>query len=386
MSAQNNIRYHSSKPDNTKPIYGEFDNVDFLLSAEGRNFVGGSFRLVGQVFLKTPEEYNILAGKTAYDGFVGAHSFIDRIDTSFQTTGNIENLSYYPRLESCRAVATLTNEDLFNSVYTCENRVPSQQLASLMLKGMVDVNQLGNAPTYSETFVTPLDFSLKLDFCLNNCIGNNSVPYAKTGDIRVKLTLARNIASLFGDTNIGAGIIYQLQNLKIVYQSVPDTGSYAPQYTMRVKTAIKTSLQSTYSNVSMKVPMVCDSFYATAILQSKENQPLINGMQNERIPNVAELQILWNDAMNNQITYAINNEEQILNNFIEAVNLNHTVGANNCTLNTLASNNGWGLGLSFGQMVDLSKTKFGINLTSGIQSGNPYVLYCFFSGIISISG
>jgi hypothetical protein len=255
-----------------------------------------------------------------------------------------------------------------------------------MLKGMCDIEEvLGTEQqVFTSDFVTPLDFSLKLDFCLNNCIGNSLVPYAKTGDVRVKLTLARNISVLFGDPNIGAGLTYQLQNLRVVYQSLPDSGKYAPQYTMRVKTAIKTSLQSTYSTVSMKVPMVCDSFFATAILQSEENQALINGMQNERIPNVSELQIIWNDAMNQQITYAINNEEEILNNFIQAVNLNHIVGTNNCGLNTLASNNGWGIGLSFGQLVDLSKTKLGINLTSGITSGNPYVLYCFFSGILSI--
>jgi hypothetical protein len=391
MSLNNGVRYHSVKPENTKENYQEFDNIDFLMSAENRSFVAGSFRLCGNVQIQWPAVpnpqvpnviYEPLNIKTAYDGFTGSHCFVDRVDVSFQQTGNVENLSYYPRYQSCKAQATLAKEDLFNSAYTVENRVPSEKLSNLMLKGMCDINKV-NDTTLNSAFVSPLDFSLKLDFCLNNLINSPVIPYAKTGDVRLKLTLARNLSILFGDSRIGSEIFYKLSNLRVIYQSVPDDGNYLPQYTMRVMTSIKSSMQSTYSNLSYKVPMVCDSFYATAILQSEEDNALVNGLQNERIPHVSELQIIWNDTMNQQITYSLVNEEQILNNFIEAVRRSQP-GSNNTGLNTLASNNGWGLGLNFGQLVDLSKTKLGLNIKSDINSGNPYVLYTFFSGILSI--
>jgi len=393
MSLNSGVRYHSVNPENTKEIYQEFDNIDFLMSAENRSFVAGSFRLCGNVQMVWPTTpnpvvpgvvYQPLDIKTAYDGFTGSHCFVDRIDVSFQEAGNIENLSYYPRYQSCKAQATLAKEDLFNSAYTAENRVPSEKLSNAMLKGMCDIAHVSDT-TLNSSFVTPLDFSLKLDFCLNNVINSAVVPYAKTGDLRLKLTLARNLSILFGDSRIGSEITYKLTNLRVLYQSVPDDGKYLPQYTMRVMTSIKSSMQSTYSNLSYKVPMVCDSFYATAILQSEEDNALVNGLQNERIPNVSELQIIWNDTMNQQITYSLVNEEEILNNFITAVKRSQ-VGSNNAGLNTLASNNGWGLGLNFGQLVDLSKTKLGLNIKSSISSGNPYVLYAFFSGILSISG
>ena len=377
------IRFHSVNPENLKSSYQEFDNIDFVLSALDRSFVMNSIRLNGEVIITYPTGTNAilpLDAKVAYDGFVGSHCFIDRIDTSSDLYGNIENLSYYPRMQSSKAQAVLTKEDLFNSIYVCENRVASEQLSNVLLKGMVDLDE--NTNPYNPDFTTPLSFSLKLDFCLNTPIGESMLPYAKTGDIRVKLTLARNLSVLFGNTNIGGSISYQLQNLRMTYESVPDTGKYAPQYTMRIKSALKTSIQSSFANISVKVPMVCDRFWATAILQGEEDNSAYNGMQNERIPNLTELQILWNDAMTQQLTYTLRSEEEILYNYIKAVG--KQVGKNDAGLNTLSSNHGWGMGLLFGQLVDLSKTKLGLNITSSVSSGSPYSVYLFFSGVLSL--
>jgi hypothetical protein len=377
------IRFHSVNPENLKTVYGEFDNIDFVISALDRSIIMNSIRLNGEVSVVYPTGTNAIAplnAKVAYDGFIGSHCFIDRIDTSSDVYGNIENLSYYPRMQSAKAQATLTKDDLFNSTYVCENRVASEQLSNIMLKGMVDASMAGNP--YNADFTTPLSFSLKLDFCLNSPIGENMLPYAKTGDIRVKLTLARNLSILFGNPNIGVSIAYQLKNLRLTFESVPDTGKYAPQYTMRIKTALKTSIQSSFANISTKVPMVCDRFWATAILQSEEDNASFNGMQNERIPNVSELQILWNDAMTQQLTYTLRNEEEILHHYLRAIG--NKVGKNDASLNTLASNQGWGMGLLFGQLVDLSKSKLGLNITSTVSSGAPYSIYLFFSGILSL--
>ena len=167
-----------------------------------------------------------------------------------------------------------------------------------------------------------------------------------------------------------------------MYQSTPDDGKYSPKYTMRIKAGIRQSVQSSFANISTKVPIVADSFWATFIQQSEENSPTANGMKNERIPLLQELQIIWNDAMNQQITYTIQSEEEVLNNFISAVA--KVVSTNNCNLNVLASNQGYGIGMAFQQFVDLSRSKIGINLKSAITNLNPYVGYFFFSGLLSI--
>ena len=386
--SQSAIRYHMVQPQNTKTSYEEYDTVDFVLTAEGRKLTGGSVVLLGDVILNGPDGSDtnpfptILDYKIAYDGFVGSHSYIERIDTLFEQVGNIENISDYPKYISGKSQASLCKEDLFNSVYTCENRVADNDyMANFLLKGSVDISKVETSP-WNPAFVKPLDFALKLDFCLNNMIGDNMLPYAKTGDIRVSLKLAPNTYSLYGNATIGSAITYSLKNLRIMYSSVPDDGKYSPKYTMRIKAGIRQSVQSSFANISTKVPIVADSFWATFIQQSEENSPVSNGMKNERIPLLQELQIIWNDAMNQQITYTIESEEEVLNNFINAVA--KSVTTNNCNLNVLSSNQGYGIGMAFQQFVDLSRSKIGINLKSAISNLNPYVGYFFFSGLLSI--
>lgn len=379
------IRYHGVRPENKKDYYYEFDTVDFLMSAQGRKFNGGSVRVIGEVEC----DYTVIPAvepittKVCYDGFVGAHSWFDRVDTSFGMVGSIENIGDYPRYVAAKAQASLCKEDLFNAVYTCENRVPTDFMSNMMLKGMVDIS-LSDSETYAAAsgFIKPLDFSVKLDFCLNNMIGDAQLPYAKTGDVKVSLTLARNLSVLFGNANIGSGISYKLKNLMLVYTSVPDNGVYAPQYNMKVSTNLKQSLQSSYASISTKVPITASSAFITCILQSNENNALRNGMKGEELPNVSEVQFIFNDAMNQEFTYTLNNREEILFNYIKAVS--NGVSTNNASLNTLASNQAYGLGINFGQLLDLSKSKFGVNINSDVSSSAPYVLYMFFSGLLSL--
>jgi hypothetical protein len=252
-------------------------------------------------------------------------------------------------------------------------------MASAMLKGMVAI---GKDETYTAVFSKPLDLAVKLDFCLNNMVGDNMLPYAKTGDIYVSLTLPRNVSVLYGSETIGGTKNYSLSNLRLSYTTVADDGQYSPKYNMRVRTDLKQMIQSSYSNISTKVPIVADSFFATFIEADKENNVEYNSLQNQRLPLVTRLEFLWNDSFSQEYTYELDNEQEILTNYIKAVS--KVIGDNNANTNVLASNDSWGIGLSFGQYVDLSKSKIGINITSGVLSSNPYTCYLFFSGVTSL--
>ena len=372
------IRYHSVQPENQQIVYEEMNNVDFNLSLQGRKLVGGSIRLVGDVAIVYAVGAEPLDIDVIYDHMVGSHSFIDRIDTSCNTTGVIENLSDYPRYISTKTNATLFSDDLNNSVYVCENRCGSEEIANQLLKGMVDIDSQGSATRQAGT--KDLDFSLKLDMAFNNVVSSDIyVPYVKTGDIRISLTLARNVYVVHGDDTIGGSTYYTLKNLKLMFCSVADDGVYAPSYQMRVKTSLKQSLQSSFANISTKVPMVCDSFFASVVQQSNENNNAYNGMELQRPPNVESLEYIWSDSLSQEYRYQLRSEEEILTNFMKAVS--RVAGTSNMNSNALNSNKGWGLGLDFGMYVDLSVSKIGINLKSAISSGNPYVLYMFFSGL-----
>jgi hypothetical protein len=379
------LRYHSLQPQNQKQSYQEMDQIDFNISFAGRKLVSNTVRLTGNVSIFYPPAANPpeITSELKNDPFTGCHCFIDRIDTSFSTSGTVENLSDYPRYISTKAHASLQVDDLNNSVYVCEGRSGSEGVAVSLLKGMVDYTK-ANLPNPVIDFNTqPLDFSLKLDNCLNNVVSSDgNIPAVKTGDIRVSLTLARNVTVLFANANIGNTIFYELKNLKLMFCSVADNGVYAPSYQMRVKTSLKNSLQSSYANISTKVPMVCDSMFCSVIQQANENNVGYNGLQLERPPNVESLQFIWSDSLSQEFRYELRSEEEILYNFIKAVS--KQVTANSCNPNALASNKGWGLGLDFGQFVDLSQSKIGINLKSDISSANPYTLYMYFSGLFNL--
>jgi hypothetical protein len=96
-----------------------------------------------------------------------------------------------------------------------------------------------------------------------------------------------------------------------------------------------------------------------------------------------KVEVLWNDSFSKQFTYEIDNEEEILTNYIKAVS--SVVGDNSASLQQLASNDSYGVGVAFGSIIDLSKQKLSINLQSGIQSSDPYSAYLFFSGLLALN-
>jgi len=375
----NSITYHTVPPQNSKLSYGSNDIIDFKTNASGRALLSGSVRLLGNVVVNNNTELN----KTIfYDGFSGAHCFVDNIKTTFSSSGQVENLDHYARYVSSKAKASLTKNDLFNSVYACECRVPDNSLSNDLLKGYIDIND-EDLPDISGKIQAKLDFALKLDFCLNNILGTGTLPFAKTGDVMVSIQTSSVLNSLWGDTDIGINTNYSLTNLRLVYTSVPDlnNGKY-PQYTMRVKSSIKSSIQSSNSTITTKVPVVADSFFMTFISQADEGNNLVNSLQCQKIPIFQRLEVSYNDNISNAYTYELDNEEEVITNYIRAIQ--KADGNNDASLSTLASNESYGIGFMFGQFVNLANTKLGINLKSSIQSGSPFLTYMFFNGVISI--
>jgi len=381
------ILYHLTQPENNKATYSEFDVIDFKLSMLGRCLVGGSVRLLGDVKVlnntdlepdnSDPPKLN----KVMYDGFCGGHSFIDTLTTTFNNTGMIENIRFYPRFVSAKAKASLAKEDLFNSVYVCEARTPSDQHADLMLKGYTIATSVEDATT--DATRRDMDFAVKLDCCLNNFVGDNILPYSKTGDIILSLTVPRSVAVLYGDGAIGDTKTLQFTNLRLVYSSVADTGKNNGKHTMRVKTDLKQTLASTNATISTKAPITADSMFITFIEQADENVPLVNGLENQRPPLVQRVEFAWNDSLSQQYRYELDNEEEILSNYLRAIN-GSMVAENNAGLNVLASNDSYGIGLNFGSFVDLSNSKISVRIESAISSSNPFTAYMYFSGIITV--
>lgn len=372
-------RYHIVNPANVKSEYTQFNTVDFEMSFENRKLVGNMLRLNFKVDWEAARD---LDKKQMWDSFVGGHSLIDRIDVYMANVGVIESISDYPRYVSAISKPALSVEDVaFNSQFVCEGRTASSELSNKLLLGTIDIDKVA-AASWADlvNFREPLDVSLKLQCCLNKMLGDNLLPFVKSGMLRLSVQLSKTFYALFGDADLN----YQLKDMSLFFMSMPDDGVYSSQYTMRVVTGLPQSLQSTFSNLSIKAPIIADSMFATAIRQADLDISTSNSLANQRIPDVTELEFIFNDSFSQEITYTFRDSEtDILENYIKAVN--KVIDSNSCSLDRMAANDSWGLGLYFGgQFLDLSRNKIGINIRSSINSTDPYVLYLFFSGIISI--
>ena len=379
------IRYHSVQPLNKKASYTDFDNIDFQLSAQGRKILANSIRILGDITVYPTQTATNLEEVISYDGLTGSHAWFQSITTSFQSVGQIENIQFYANKVASKARAQLANEDLFQSQYQCENRVPSSMMSDLLLKGTT----CNDGATYVAGLNRVLDFAIKPDFCLNNVISaDTAIPYAKTGDINIGLVVSRSVAVLYGGETTGAGQIgvdrnITLSNVRIIFTSVPDDGKYAKSYDMVIASALKQSLQSSYASISANAPLaLCDRFWMVFVKQSDESNPLANGLAVIRPPAVARVEYLYNDSFNGEFHYALINEEEMLYNFVRAVN--NVVVDSQTSLNKLASNDGFGLGLKLGGYMDFRSNKLSINIQSGISSAQPVTCYLFFSGVVSI--
>jgi len=377
------IRYHIVQPSNKRDSYSDFDNIDFLLSATGRSLVMGSVRVLGDVTVY-PDGIDPATETISFDGLTGSHTWFSQIITSGSLIGQIENLNFYPHMVSSKARASLTREDTFNSGLTCENRCPDGVVSSALLKGTTAVAQDATNPLVSKMNMAP-----RLQFCLNQPIGENNLAFAKVGDLSVSIIVSQSISALWGTSNtepvgkvIGVDRNITISNLRLSFTTVADTGVYPKAYQMRVCTSLKQSLQSSYANISTLAPIVADRFWMSFVEQAKDNNPLYNGLACYRPPNISRVEYLWSDSFNTEYTYAFVNEEEMLTNFVKAVD--GVVSDNMCSLNILACNDGFGLGMRFGGYIDLRTQKLSINLTSGITNNAPVTCYMFFSGVVSI--
>lgn len=380
------IRYHSVQVLNRKDAgYTDFDNIDFQIGGTvGRKLVGGSIRILGEITV--PGAADPTTEVISYDGLTGSHAWFSSIVTSFSSTGQVENLNFYPHMIAAKSRAQLSNESLFQSQYVCENRCPDGIVSDLLLKGTT----YDDTTNYDATKTKPLDFAIRPDFCLNNFVpgSDSALAFAKSGDINISLIVSRSVSVLYGTAQTGSGAIgvdrnILLKNLRLIYTTIADDGKYPPQYQMFIKSSLKQSLQSSYASISTLAPIIGDRFWMVFIPQSQDSDARYNGLACVRPPNVSRVDYLWSDSFSAQYTYTLLNEEEILTAFVRSINNN--VEDNQCALNVLASNgDGYGMGLNFGTFVDLSKNKISINIQSGISSSNPMTAYMFFQGVVSV--
>jgi hypothetical protein len=341
------IRYHSVLPENAKDSYSEYDTVDFQLTYENRNLVNSSIRIEGDLDIYSTGTTKIAVTDKIYiDSQVGSHTFFSGITTELQSKSVIENIMEYPRYVRMQSEAANSPEDVFNSEKTCELRTPARKITNSLLMGIVD--DVGRIVAGNSRSV---DFSIKPLFCLNKM--SSDMPYSKSGAVRISLKLNRNFSVLYG-RDVVADSNYVLKNLKISFMSVEATNDKLP---IQLKTIlnIKQNVSSALANISSKIPAVCNAVSCSFQRQARENTMKFNNVETERLPRVQQLQFLFNDSQSQYITYQIDDQEELIDRYLESFSSD---GNNSISLNNLRANKGWGIGLSFNDFIDLSNQKF----------------------------
>jgi hypothetical protein len=368
------LLYHRAEPESKKDSYVEFDALDFNINVgEGRVLVKNSVRLLAD--LQVRDNGARSATDITFDPRCGAHAFIDSVQVAFlegPMAGQKENINNYARYVAMLQTATKCPEDSLNASDVCELKGFNVETTTLYSKGRVTRNS-GTKLTNDQ------DFSLK-PVCALNKMSGGDLPYSKSGTIRLTCNLAPNRSALMGAAYNQAQDDYQLSNVRVTYQSLPDMGKNQ-QSIMRTVYNIKNSIQSSFANVQARVPIVADSVSVSVQQQQREQTSPFSNYLSESPPGLKSVQFLFNDSTNEYITYKIEDRTEILQRYIDSF---IDTGHNGVSIDRLNSNQSFGMGLSFNGYVDLSNQKFSVQIDSAIDNTQPYNVYLYFHGIIAM--
>tara|TARA_R100001440_G_scaffold60073_1_gene79818 strand:+ start:178 stop:1317 length:1140 start_codon:yes stop_codon:yes gene_type:complete len=378
----NSWTYHSVIPENNKTSFGEYDNIDFLATFEGRSMNLNSVRITGDLAVRQGGD---LLSATAniskdikLDRLVGGHAFIESIQTSFfNGTNLVENLTEYPRYVKMKNAGRKDINSMNNGSNVCELLAPVDDMTNLILKGTTP-------PTQTTPAQAPLDpdFSIKPEFCLNNATGNPHLPYSKSGAIRITVNLARVFSALYG-LDVDSTTSYSISNLKLSFSSVPEDPKHLEEKSvMRTLINLKQSIESAFANIGVKVPEICDRVSCSFQLQNQENTAKNNNTELASVKGLTEVQFLFNDSTNSLISFLLRDYEEVISRYIGSF---YDTGKNVLTANNLADNDGFGIGLDFDDFIDLRNQRFSLQITSGINSqADNLLIYMYFHSVLSV--
>lgn len=368
------LRYESIQPESVKDSYTEYDTLDFVITAPGRALVGDTLRFDVDNLRVQQNGANLTTEDIMIDPLVGGHAFIESMTTDFRAQGQVENLNEYARWAAMVSKATNSRDDMYNASRLCELKCADEKIMRRVLRG---VPAAGNTPLNLDN-----DFSIRLHNLLNNIVSDQkNLSLSRVGgQIRISIRLARIANALYG-RDVNATTTYTLGNVRLSFQTVPDVVPENQEYVMRSVVSLKQNITSSFVNIASKVPAVATGVSATFLEQSREGALVYNNQALEVIPNVSQLQFLFNDSQNNAIAYVINDRAEIMDRFVDSM---RSAGHDTARLSLLNSNQSFGVGLRFGESIDLRGQKFNMQLQSGASSTNPYQVYMYFHSLVEL--
>jgi len=375
---------HQILPDLVKQDgeYSPQDILDFNLQFSGRRMLPNTVRFQGSLKCEVDEKQDI-----KFDHMVGAHGVIDTITTSFSNVGQIESINNYPRYISMTQNATQSVNDMMNSKNSVELKSPDPQYSQMILTGYrpKPSNVLSDVDSRVGDKILP-DFSLMPKFCLNRIVatqgGDDSVPFTKTGNIRISIEITRSLEFLYGADMINS-TDYRVVDPRITFLSIPDDGSPAQPLQVSVEYTLKQSILSDDVVISTRVPALANGCSVSFQEQTHEGTTDYNNVELEPLPNLREVQFLFNNNTNTLITYLLRDAVEIVDKYLESMKMSNGSHSNS-SLQLAKGGKGSSncVGLDFQEFIQLNNQSFQIQMKTGVSGGAGFAAYLYFHGLI----
>ena len=384
----NGIIYHSTDPSNSKANYISGDTIDFILSNDAsRDIVLNAnygIRIEGKLRVNesngtgTAGTRQTDSERVQMDNLIGIHGVIESIATEFQNVGQIELIGEYGRLHKAEQSATKSLDDMNNASQQVELKSNGDQPSRQYCKGYYTATDTGTAiADGTDARIRDMDFSFKPSFSLNRSSGN--LPCSKSGFVKISINTARDINFLHGQDQ-SANNTFTLSDLRCCYYTV-DANPNPPQISMRRVLNIKTSLNSAHANLSARVPAIVNSMIVNFQPSANENTAKFNNNDLHNLPNLNYIQFQFADSTSQYINYKMEDRGDQLKKFLEVMNSQHS----QVSADKWKSNDAFALGLNFQDAVDLSSSKFNLELDTSFDfSSSPYVAYMYFFSSVQL--
>ena len=377
------IQLHRTLPESSSSAYQPFQTVDFLLDVRGRKLIKNSIRIEGTI--KALDNVTGGASITSASGVklenaIGAHAFFDSFTVETENKGVLENLANYPRHANMVSRATLTSDDILSSQYIAEGRGPVEANGNYVLQQVADNAFITAQTTPVATNNVDPSFSIRPSICFNR-MGGDDYSFSKNGFIRVSMILSSATECLFGGADQPK--TYSLTDLACRFQTSQDDGSQGAML-MKSYVNVVSSVQSTSTTVSARVPSQSVNGVAMSFInQSDVRSNQRNAYELQRLPQWSNIEFLFNNSLQEYLTYTIRDESDALQKGLEAL---ESAGHSQVSSKTLKANKGTIFGLAFNSYIDLSQQKFTTNfkIDSDTITQNPMDVQMFFSTLLTM--
>jgi hypothetical protein len=181
-----------------------------------------------------------------------------------------------------------------------------------------------------------------------------------------------------------AAITFELSNLAVEYQTVPEQGQ---PILMVIKSSIKQTLNSSNAMISVNLPATASSICCSFMRVAEENNLLSNHIDCEKIPGLNKVYFSFNGATGQYISFPLESVQDILQHYLDSI---HAIDAlagrindkkHDLTLQLLNDNRAFGVGLDFDTVSMAANSSFGINIMSTVASDDPFYMYMYIHSL-----